>query len=159
VRDDYAVFAPPPRRRFFVLFLVTASIAVILVATGILFGWAISTTPGPSTSPPAAAAARSPSPKRPTPQAVTQKYLEALAAGDAKAGDAQVCSLLRGKTPSELNLPFSLGDLVTFEASAGAVKGKTATVPAKVSVPVLGSTNFTVYLVDEEGAWKVCGIG
>lgn len=158
-RDDVLVFAPPPRHRFLVLLLVTGSLSVILVATGVLFGWAISTTPGPSTSPPAAAAVPSRSVKRATPQAVTQKYLEALAAGDATAGDAQVCSLLRGKTPGDLKLPFALGDLVTVEAAEGTVKGKTATVPAKVSVPVVGSTTFKVYLVDEEGAWKVCGLG
>jgi hypothetical protein len=158
VRDE-PVYAPaprPPRSRPLVWVLVIASLAVILLATGVLFGWALRSTPGPSTSPPAVAA---PSPKRPSPQAVTQAYLDALAKGDATASDAQVCSLLRGKTPSELNLPFSLGDLVGFEAAEGTVNGKTATVPAKVSVPILGSTDFKVFLVDEEGAWKVCGLG
>jgi hypothetical protein len=153
----------PPRSRALVWVLVMASVAVILLATGVLFGWALHTTPGQS--PAAVAAPRapskspSPSPKRSTPRAVAQKYLDALAASDAAAGDAQVCSLLRGKTPNDLNLPFALGDLVTFEAAEGTVTGPTATVPAKVTVPVLGSTNFSVYLVDEHGVWKVCGIG
>lgn len=151
----------PPRSRPLVWVLVIVSVAVILLATGVLFGWAMHTTPGPApaavASPPVVA--KKPSPKRSTPQAVTQKYLDALAAGDAATGDAQVCGLLRGKTPSDLNLPFTLSELVTFEAGEGTVTGKTASVPATVSMPVLGSTNFKVFLIDEQGAWKVCGVG
>lgn len=157
VRDE-PVYQPPPRPRPLIWVIVLGSVAVILLATGMLFGWALRTTPAPS-SPPSALTAPSPSakPKRPSPQAVAQKYLDALADGDAAATDAQVCSLLRGKTPSDLNLPFELGDLLSFETAEGTVNGKAATVPAKVSVPILGSTNFKVYLVDEGGAWKVCG--
>src|SRR5262245_44630397 len=112
VRDEPGPPLPPPRSRPFVWVIAILSCGVILVATGILFGWAIRTAPGPTApgaAASAAAAAKKPSPssKRASPQAVTQKYLDALAAGDAAAGDAQVCSLLRGKAPNDLNLPFS----------------------------------------------------
>lgn len=160
MRDEPFYQPPPPRPRPLIWVMVLGSLTVILLATGILFGWALRSAPAPSLSP-SAAAAKSPSAKakRLSPQTVTQKYLDALADGDAAATDAQACSLLRGKKPSELSLPFELGGLVGFEAAEGTVKGKTATVPAKVSVPILGSTSFKVFLVDEAGAWKVCGLG
>jgi hypothetical protein len=157
---DEPVYQPPPRSGPLIWVLVLGSLAVILLSIGVLFGWALRSTPGPSSSPPAATAASlSPKPKRPSPQAVAQNYLDALAKGDVAATDAQACSLLRGKTPGDLRLPFKLSDLVGFQAAEGTVTGKTATVPAKVSVPLVGSTNFKVFLVDEEGAWKVCGLG
>jgi len=34
-----------------------------------------------------------------------------------------------------------------------------ATVDVKVSVPILGSTTLVVYLIDESGCWRGCGLG
>lgn len=154
---------PPPRSRPLVWVMVIASCAVILLAVGVLFGWALR-SPGmdPVTTVPAAAkpsAKPSPSPKRDSPQKVTQRYLDALASGDNAASNAELCSLLRSKKPSDVHLPVSLGDLVGFEVTEGSVTGKTATVDATASVPILGSTKFAVYLLDESGKWKVCGFG
>jgi hypothetical protein len=155
--------SPPARSRPLIWFMVVASSAVVLLAVGVLFGWALR-SPGmqPSTPVPAAAkpsAKPSPSPKRDSPQQVTQRYLDALAKGDNATSNAELCGLLHGKEPGDIKLPFSLGDLLGFEVTQGSVNGRTATVDATVSVPILGSTKFAVYLLDEHGAWKVCGFG
>jgi hypothetical protein len=135
------------------------------MAIGILFGFALTSSPAqPGSAPGAAAPAApkpkaSPTPRRDSPQTVTQRYLTAVVEGDEAAGKAQLCGLLRDNGPGDLNLPVSVSDLVGIEVAEGTVTGPTAKVPVKLSLPLLGSTDFSVYLVDERGAWRVCGVG
>ncbi|MCP2322760.1 hypothetical protein HDA40_001267 [Hamadaea flava] len=152
--------ARPPRPNRALWFAGAGAVAVIVLSIGVLVGYAL--RPAPVASP-GAAAKTSASPKPPprdSPKTVTQRYLDAVVAGDKTKSDKELCGLLRGTPQNQADLSqYHVNDLVTLEAQEGKVDGKRATVEVKVAVPILGSTRFTVDLVDEKGVWKVCGFG
>jgi hypothetical protein len=157
--QDLSARAGRPGRATWIAGLV--AVAVILLSIGVLVGYALH-SPGPVTLP-GGGSKTSASPKPPprdSPQKVTQRYLDAVVAGNKAASQKELCGLLQGAPQNETDLSqYHVNDLVTLEAREGRVDGKRATVDVKATVPILGSTTFTVDLVDEKGAWKVCGFG
>jgi hypothetical protein len=160
--ERFLPVAPPrPRRLAWAAALITC--AVIVLSIGIMLGFALR-SPGPVAPGAVPAvktpAAKSPTPVRDSPRTVTQRYLNAVTSGDQATGDAQLCSLLRGAPQNNSDLDrFHVSDLLGMEVAEGRVDGHTATVDVTISVPIIGSTKFAVHLVDEQGAWKVCGFG
>ncbi|NUO60578.1 MAG: hypothetical protein HOV71_05630 [Hamadaea sp.] len=150
----------PPKPNRAMWFAGAGAIAVIVLSIGVLVGYALRPAPvdGPPTVTKTAASPKPP--PRDSPKTVTQRYLDAVVAGDKATSEKDLCGLLRGAPQNQTDLSqYHVNDLVTLEAQDGRVDGKRATVQVKVAVPILGSTTFTVDLVDEQGAWKVCGFG
>lgn len=136
------------------------AVGIILLSIGIVVGYAVRPAPAPTPTTPAKATTKAKPPPRDSPKTVTQRYLDAVVAGNEAAAEKELCGLLQAAPQNATDLSkYHVNDLVTLQAQEGRVDGKSAEVDVKVAVPILGSTTFRVDLVDEKGVWKVCGFG
>ncbi|HZM82254.1 MAG TPA: hypothetical protein VFC19_41575 [Candidatus Limnocylindrales bacterium] len=164
---------PPPRRQRPVgLILGLIAGGFILLLLGIMAGFAFRFGAGnqgtaqPPAPPPTTAKAKpkpSPTPPADGPRAVTEKFLNAVRAGDQVTMQQQLCALLRDDNTAGASKPpdpgflFSLGTLANFKVGEEKVNAVGASVQVEMTLPLVGTSNLEVYLVREGGGWRVCG--
>lgn len=177
-RDDpptEPLILPPPRRQRPVgLILGLIAGAFILLLIGIMAGFAFvgggsrgatGPAPPPTTQQPAKPLP-SPTPPADGPRAVTEKFLNAVHAGDQPTMQKQLCALLRDENAANSTKPpdsgislFSLGALASFKVGEENVNALGASVKVEMTLPLVGASNLEVYLIREGGGWRVCGAG
>ena len=176
-RDDpptEPLVLPPPRRQRPVgLILGLIAGGFILLLIGIMAGFAFrfgGGTGGQGAAPPApppatTKAAPSPTPPADGPRGVTEKFLNAVRAGDQVTMQQQLCAVLRDDNAASASKPpdpgflFSLGTLANFKVGEEKVNALGASVKVEMTLPLVGASNLEVYLVREGGGWRVCGAG
>jgi hypothetical protein len=167
------ILPPPHRQRPVGLILGLIAGGFILLLIGIMAGFAIrfgggSDTGNRGAAPPApppvtTKAAPSPTPPADGPRAVTEKFLNAVRAGDQVTMQQQLCALLRDDNTATASpapdpgLLFSLGTLASFKVGEEKVNVLGASVKVEMTLPLFGTSNVEVYLVREGGGWRVCG--
>jgi hypothetical protein len=163
--------AEPPHRRPVSLIAALAASAFLLLLLGVMAGFALSRAGvGEQTAaPPPPPAVQSPKPSptpEDTPKAATERFLNAVRAGDEGAIQRNLCGLLRNdsaasKGPGSGGLGWlsSMGTFVNFKIGEEKVSALGASVAVELTVPIVGTVKFDVWLVREEGGWRVCGAG
>jgi hypothetical protein len=161
----YSEPLPPPRKSGRGLFLVAiAAVMLIVCAAGVLIGLSFSgdlfaAVEQPAPPVPPAPVTSAPLDTATSPKAAAERFLAATVAGDQAKADENLCKLLRGNgglnTDSQNLLPY----LVSFKLGDESIKGPAASVGVKLTVPLLGEVPFDLYLIKEDNAWRVCGLG
>lgn len=155
----YSEPPPPPPRKSGRGLVIAAIAAVMLIvcATGVLIGLSFSGDLFTAATP--ARPSETPAVEALAPKAVAERFLTATVAGDQARADENLCKLLRGNgglnSDSQNLLPY----LVSFELGDESIKGPAASVGVKLTVPLLGEIPFDLYLIKEDNAWRVCGLG
>lgn len=166
---------PPRRRRRWPLGLVAGLVAgaFILLLIGVMTGYAVrfgEVGGGPGAAAPPAASPTpvkpSPTPSPPdTPKAAAERFFTAVIAGDNAVMRQNLCRLLRGEQPAsaaprgDFNWLTLLGGMSNFKVGEEHRVGPAASVDVNAALPLVGDTKFSVYLLQEDGRWRVCGGG
>lgn len=146
------------------LFVAAVTVVVFLVlVAGVIVGFSLRFGSSAAQVPPSAApdpVVTTPAAPADSPRLATKEFLAAATAGDRTAANERLCGLLRsgdsGSGNGGLNL---LTGLVSYKIGEERVTGPTASVDVELTVPLLGAVNFDVYLLQEDGGWRVCGLG
>jgi hypothetical protein len=177
-RDDpptEPLYLPQPRgRRSPGMIMGLIAGGFILLLLGIMAGFAFRFGPTqragepPPAPPPTSAKSKakpSPTPAADGPRVVTEKFLNAVHAGDETAMQQQLCALLRddddasASKPADPGFLLSLGTFADFKIGEEKVNALGASVQVEMTLPLVGSSSLQVYLVREGGGWRVCGAG
>jgi hypothetical protein len=163
------VLAPQRKQRPVALIAGLVAGAFILLLIGVMAGFTMGLGGKKSGAPPVTTTTSQAAPRSPTaapdgPKAVTEKFLNAALAGDEAAMRQHLCRLLKGEggasTPPGSGLGFlQLGTLMSFKIGEEKITGPAATVKVELTVPLIGATSFDMYLLREDGGWRVCGAG
>jgi hypothetical protein len=98
--------------------------------------------------------------ERPEAEAAVTAYLQALSDDDVAGAYAQVCDRLRRTTTLEefrRTRPTPESFAVTGYVFRTGTEGRTATVVADVWLAAGGRVDQRFQLIEEDGAWRVCG--
>jgi hypothetical protein len=134
-------------------------VCVLGAAVGLTFGRDLIS--GSHLAAPPRASVPSPTPARPSPKAVTEKFLSATISGDQKTAQQSMCKLWRGEGNGDGGADPQqewLALFVDYKVGAENIKGPSASVNVELTLPVLGKVTLDVYLIQEEDAWRVCGM-
>jgi hypothetical protein len=162
---QYTAPQPPPRKRSGLMVAAVVVIVLIVCAVGSVVGLSLTRdlfatsplVPTTASSPPPPP---SPTPKKDTPSQVADKFLAAAVAGDQSIVQANLCTLLRGNGNANSGSQFGwMNNLVGYKLGEENVNGLTSSVGVTLTLPILGSILFDLYLITEPDGWKVCGAG